>query len=195
MKHSLLLILFVLCGLFSFSQNSVTLINGKIYFGRIYNITDSTLQIKEKESGIDYQIKMKNIKKYSYESDTHKVVSDSFLRNYYLEQLKDLPAGNEVIKAQKLFVAGIVVSGIGILTAVGIPYGIEYPEYDGSTAKYTEEVNEYNKKVKAVVIIGCGFVLAGTILELASMSHFRLAGEILNLSTSKDGLSLSMKIK
>jgi hypothetical protein len=95
--------------------------------------------------------------------------------------IKGITAGAQLSKASSILVAGAALTGLGVITAVAVPY------------YFADDDPDLADKVKTTHFVGCGLVLLGTIFEFASIPHFKLAGKKIDAKLTANGIGVSMK--
>ncbi len=110
-------------------------------------------------------------------------------------------AATELKKAHTILKIGFAVSTAGIITAVFGPRFLHEPTIQGSNMySYPEDFKAYENTVKALHLVGGGIIVAGTIIGISSITHFKTAnllkqesGKGLSITIINDGLGLALK--
>jgi len=178
---TIFLIFFYLLTIPAFSQDTVTLNNGQILTGTIDGISQERISIHAADSSGNYVLPVKSVK--TIVLCTHVGLRKLDRSDIYIKKV--LTANEELMKASSLLGTGIVISGIGILTAIAGPYLTKAP------TEFRDFAN-YSKTIKTVQLIGCGIFFIGTTFEISSISHFNKAGQKFKVLNGRDGLGIAM---
>lgn len=184
-----LIVIILLSAMTTKAQQSVTLNDGRVINGQILEITKMQMVIQIDSVTKDL-IPMKDVAKY-YDGTNLIRTNDKTVEMY---NKAFSTGGDELKKASDMLTTGIAISLVGILTSTAVPYLIPEPKLENNDyIKFNEDEKKYKKTIKGIVLGGCGITLIGTIVELSSLGHFKLAGQKFDAKFSAKGVGISMK--
>jgi len=110
-------------------------------------------------------------------------------------------AAKELNKGSTLVKTSFAVISAGLFTAIFVPKFIKEPTIQGSNMNsYPEDFKSYENTVKALHLVGGGIIMAGTIIGLSSIPHFKKAnllklesGKGLSIMVNNSGFCLALK--
>jgi hypothetical protein len=165
--------------IYAISLNAQTtyLKNGEKIKGKIVGKTDSTVIIKTWNNIHYYYNRIINI------SDIKVDISSESKSSSIM--IKEPTIGDELKMTAENKMAGSIFCMIGIGLIITPTF---MPE-----PKKLEDMQNFKDNNKTIIGIGGGLFIIGSIFHISAVNHLKIAGQKINLQTSKDGVGIKIK--